>query len=60
MKRSEMVETAELLRRVLGLVESGELEAPQGLLLRMEAAAVALEEVAGSITRASTPARPHQ
>lgn len=46
MKRDEMVETAELLRRLLALVESGELEAPPGLLVRMEAAAVALEEVA--------------
>ena len=48
MKKADIEETAALLRRVIALVESGELEAAQGLVARMEAAAVALEEASRS------------
>lgn len=46
MTRTEIAETAALLRRVAALVEAGEMEAPRALLARLEAAAVALEEAA--------------
>lgn len=52
MTRAEMAETAALIRRVLDRVDAGELEAETreelGMVRRLEGAAVALEQAAGT------------
>jgi hypothetical protein len=52
--KKEMAELADLLRRLLALVDAGELEAEtpdaRALVRRMEGAAVALEQAARSTT----------
>jgi hypothetical protein len=50
--KQELVEAAEAIRRIIDAVERGELDAPPGLVARLDGAARALEVLASEMNQA--------